>query len=122
MVTEAVINLADRYGSSIQAIRKYVNSNFALKQQQTASFNNLTLKALNKAVAVDVLECDKRLYRLSNTERERRKEKERALKAAANAYSREAYAMVSTFPFMHCHFDSSLTLNTIVLLSCIAAL
>ena len=94
MVTEAVINLADRYGSSIQAIRKYVTSNFALKQQQTASFNSLTLKALNKAVAVDVLEYDKRLYRLSNNEKERRKEKERALKAAANAQSREALNMV----------------------------
>jgi len=96
MVIEAVINLADRYGSSIQAIRKYVTSNFALKQQQTASFNSLTLKALNKAVAVDVLEYDKRLYRLSNNEKERRKEKERALKAAANAQSREALNMVCT--------------------------
>lgn len=100
MVIEAVVNLADRYGSSIQAIRKYVTSNFPLKQQQTASFNSLTLKALNKAVAVDVLEYDKRLYRLSNNEKERRREKDRALKAAANAQSREALNMVSQAKFI----------------------
>ncbi len=96
MVIEAVINLADRHGSSIQAIRKYVTNNFPLKQQQTASFNSLTLKALNKAVAVDVLEYEKRLYRLSNSEKERRREKDRAFKAAASQQSRDAFANVSS--------------------------
>ena len=108
MVIEAVVNLADRYGSSIQAVRKYVTSNFPLKQQQTASFNSLTLKALNKAVALDVLEYDKRLYRLSSNEKERRKEKDRALKAAANAQSREALNMVCALTFLcHPYIDDS---------------
>lgn len=94
MVIEAVTKLADRHGTSIQAIRKYITNNFPLKQQQTASFNSLTLKALGKAVALDVLEYDKRLYRISASEKDRRKEKERSLKNAASAASRDAFAMV----------------------------
>lgn len=95
MVIEAVEKLADRYGSSIQAVRKYLTNNFPLKQQQTASFNSLTLKALSKAVALEVLEYDKRLYRISTKEKERRKEKDKALRAAASAASRDALATVS---------------------------
>ena len=82
MVVEAVTVLADRHGSSIQAIRKYVTNHFPLKQQQAASFNSLTLKALNKSVALNVLEYEKRLYRLSAAEKDRRKEKERAARNA----------------------------------------
>jgi hypothetical protein len=96
MVVEAVENLADRHGSSIQAVRKYIVSNYPLKQQQTASFNSLTLKAINKAVALEVLEYEKRLYRISAKEKERRKDRERAIKQAAAAAAREASAsMVS---------------------------
>ena len=101
MVIEAVTKLADRHGTSIQAIRKYITNNFPLKQQQTASFNSLTLKALGKAVALDVLEYDKRLYRLSASEKDRRKEKERSLKNAASAASRDAFAMVND-KFLFC--------------------
>jgi hypothetical protein len=90
MVIEAVTILADRHGSSIQAIRKYVTNHFPLKQQQTASFNSLTLKALSKAVALDVLEYDKRLYRLSASEKDRRREKERA---SRNAFSSSGAAV-----------------------------
>jgi hypothetical protein len=95
MVTEAITVLADRYGSSIQAIRKYVTNHFPLKQQQAASFNSLTLKALNKAVALEVLEYDKRLYRLSAKEKDRRREKEKMMRNAASAASRDAFSMVS---------------------------
>lgn len=94
MVIEAVTVLADRHGSSIQAIRKYVLNHFPLKQQQTASFNSLTLKALNKAVALEVLEYDRRLYRISAKERERRREKERMARNAMSANARDALAMV----------------------------
>lgn len=78
MVTEAVINLADRHGSSLPAIRKYVMANFELKAQQIASFNALTLKAVNKAVAMDELERVKgHSFRLSQSEKDRRKEREK---------------------------------------------
>lgn len=78
MVVEAVINMAERHGSTLNAIRKYVQANYELKKQQAASFNALTLKALNKAVAMDELERVKQnTFRLSNSERERRKEREK---------------------------------------------
>lgn len=80
MVVEAVANLADRHGTSLNAIRKYVQANYELKKQQAASFNALTLKAVNKAVAMNELERVKQnTFRLSNAERERRKERERRL-------------------------------------------
>lgn len=82
MVVEAVSGLADRHGSSIVAIRKYIQSNFQLQRQQTASFNSLTLKALQKCVALEILEFDRRLYRLSDKEKSARKERERMLRAA----------------------------------------
>ena len=59
-------------------------------------------------MAVDVLEYDKRLYRLSNNEKERRREKDRALKAAANAQSREALNMVSSPTFFSMLWMSSM--------------
>lgn len=82
MVVEAVSGLADRHGSSIVAIRKYIQSNFQLQRQQTASFNSLTLKALQKCVALEILEFDRRLYKLSDKEKSTRKERERMLRAA----------------------------------------
>jgi hypothetical protein len=82
MVVEAVSGLADRHGSSIVAIRKYIQSNFQLQRQQTASFNSLTLKALQKCVALEILEFDRRLYRLSDKEKSARKERDRMLRAA----------------------------------------
>lgn len=78
MVVEAVMNLADRHGSSLPAIRKYITANYELKKQQTASFNALTLKAVNKAVAMDELERVKgHSFRISRRELDRRKEKEK---------------------------------------------
>ena len=62
MVLEAVSTLAaqDRYverdGCSLQAIRKFLATTYNLGKQQTASFNNLTLKAINRATAVGDLE------------------------------------------------------------------
>ena len=75
---QAVTKLNDqRNGSSIMAIRKYILQNFNM-HNQTASFQNLTLKAVNKAVAMNELERVKNSFRLSNRERERQKEAERS--------------------------------------------
>ena len=75
MVIAAVTALDDRNGVSLQAIRKYIQSNFILKSQQTASFNSLTLKAISKAVAMNEVEKINKAYRLSAVEREKRKKK-----------------------------------------------
>ncbi len=77
MVLEAVINLNEREGSSLQAIRKYILQHYDIRQHQTASFHNLTLKAVNKAVAVNELEKFKHSFRLSQAEKDRRKEAEK---------------------------------------------
>ena len=96
MVVEAVLNLADRRGSSIMGIRKYIQSNYSLKQdQQTASFNSLTLKALQKCVALEILELDKRLYKISDKEKASRKDKEKAARVAALSASRDAMALAN---------------------------
>jgi hypothetical protein len=86
MVTEAVYRLDDRIGSSLVAIRKYVFSTFDVKKQQMASFNSLTLKAVNKAVATGELEKVKNShsFRLSPAARQSRREKE--LKALGIAF------------------------------------
>ena len=74
MVLEAVVNIDERGGSSLKAIRKYIQNNFALQKQQTASFNSLTLKALTKAVANNEIERVKRnTFRLTSSEKDRRK-------------------------------------------------
>ena len=79
MAVEAVLNLNDRHGSSLVAIRKYIQSNFPLKDQQTASFNALTLKGVNKAVASGELEKVKHSFKVTWQEKDRRKNKERQL-------------------------------------------
>jgi hypothetical protein len=79
MTVEAVYRLAEKNGSSLQSIRKFILQNFPLKAQQTASFNSLTLKAVNKAVAQNELERLKNTFRLSNTEKEKRRLKEKRL-------------------------------------------
>jgi hypothetical protein len=79
---EAVIELNDKEGSSLNAIRKYINDHYDIRNQQKASFHNLTLKAVNKAVANNELERIKHSFKLSNAEKERRKEK---LKGYLNA-------------------------------------
>ena len=79
MAVEAVLNLNDRHGSSLVAIRKYIQSNFPLKDQQTASFNALTLKGVNKAVASGELEKVKHSFKVTWQEKERRKNKGRQL-------------------------------------------
>jgi hypothetical protein len=48
-----------------------------VKEQQMASFNNLTLKGVNKAVANGELEKIKHSFKLSSQEKDRRKEKEK---------------------------------------------
>lgn len=98
MVVEAVERLADRNGSSIAAIRKYVQQNLLnSSKQQTASFNNLTLKALQNAVALNVLELVGRSYRISANEKERRKEAARQEKAALRDAAREMAAFAVSF-------------------------
>ena len=77
MAVEAVVALNDRHGSSLPAIRKYILANFPLKAQQTASFHNLTLKGVNKAVAAQELERDKASYKVTWMEKDRRKNSER---------------------------------------------
>jgi hypothetical protein len=77
MAVEAVIALGERHGSSLVAIRKYIQANYPLKQQQTASFNSLTLKGVSKAVAMNELEKLKHSYKVTQQEKEKRKEKDR---------------------------------------------
>ena len=77
MVVEAVANLDERLGSSLQAIRKYILANFLVRKQQAASFNSLTLKAASKAVELKELEKIKNSYKLTFLEKERRKKKAR---------------------------------------------
>lgn len=91
MVITAVINLAERGGSSLKSIRKYISSNFTLKKQQTASFNALTLKAINKAVAESELERNKNSFRLSNAGFARLKDKERMVNGK-KVWSKEVQA------------------------------
>jgi hypothetical protein len=73
MVVEAVVSLNEKGGSSLPAIRKFISENFGIKKQEVASFNNLTMKALNKAVADQFLEAVGRSYRISANEKERRR-------------------------------------------------
>ena len=77
MAVEAVLALNERQGSSLIAIRRYIQLTFPLKPQQIASFNSLTLKGVNKAVAVGELEQIKHSYKVSWQEKERRKQKDR---------------------------------------------
>ena len=77
MAVEAVLELAERHGSSLVAIRKYIQANYPLKQQQTASFNSLTLKGVSKAVAMNELERLKHSYKVTSQEKDRRKERDR---------------------------------------------
>lgn len=81
MVLDAVISLNERDGSSLKAIRKHILFQYDIKKQD-ASFNNLTLKAVNRAVASNELEKFKHSFKLSTAEKEKRKEAEkRALQA-----------------------------------------
>ena len=79
MAVEAVLALNERHGSSLVAIRKYIQTNFPVKHCQTASFNNLTLKGVTKAVAGGELEKIKHSYKISWQEKERRRLRERQL-------------------------------------------
>jgi hypothetical protein len=76
MIMEAVINLNEKEGSSLNAIRKYILHHYDIKNQHKASFNSLTLKAVNKAVASNELEKIKHSFRLTAAEKEKRKIKD----------------------------------------------
>ncbi len=92
MVVEAVITLNEREGSSLKAIRKYILTQYDIKKQD-ASFHNLTLKAVNKAVASNELERYKHSFKLSTAEKERRKEAEkRALQALKKSLEPVSYS------------------------------
>jgi SWI/SNF-related matrix-associated actin-dependent regulator of chromatin subfamily A member 5 len=82
MVVDAVLALNDKEGSSLNAIRKYCIATYDIKNQHKASFNNLTLKAVNQAVAADILEKVKHSFRLSLHEKERRRLAEKQAEAA----------------------------------------
>lgn len=72
MVMDAIIALNEKEGSSLNAIRKYITTNYDIIHSQRASFNNLTLKTVNKAVASGELEKIKHSFRLTALEKERR--------------------------------------------------
>ena len=73
MVVEAVASLDDKVGSSLQAIRKYMQNNFLVKKS-VASFNNLSMKAILKAVDDNQLEAvHKNCYKLTVVEKDRRR-------------------------------------------------
>ena len=91
MVLEAVTKLNEKHGSSLNAIRKYILANLNVRQQQTASFNNLTLKAANRLVADTVLEKQKHSFCISAAEKARRKEAE---KQAILQAKRQTYQFV----------------------------
>ena len=76
MVMEAVLALNEKEGSSLKAIRKYILTQYDIKKQD-ASFQTLTLKAVNKAVAINELEKCKHSFKLSTAEKDRRKEEEK---------------------------------------------
>lgn len=112
MVMDAITNMNEKNGSSLVAIRKYIQTNFSLKQQQTASFNSLTLKALQKLLALDQLEKVGSSFRVSNAEKERKKQEAKreqqalriaernAAKLAAKAPAKLKAAKVDTMPIL----------------------
>lgn len=77
MAVETVLALGERHGSSLAAIRKYITATYPLKQQQTASFNSLTLKGVQKALALKELDQIKHSFKVSDQEKNRRKEREK---------------------------------------------
>lgn len=98
MVLEAVENLNEKEGSSLVAIRKYILSNYKIHQKQTASFNSLTLKAVNRAVAANELEKYKHSFRISSFEKEKRKEAEkRAIREMKEASVSFFFSFFSSF-------------------------
>jgi hypothetical protein len=75
MVIQTIYTLNEKDGSTLQAIRKHILSTYDLGRQQTASFNNLTLKAIQKAVAIGDLEHSHKSrfnYRLSAAYKKKR--------------------------------------------------
>lgn len=98
MVVDAVIALNDKEGSSLNAIRKHILTSYDIKTQH-ASFNNLTLKAVNQAVAADTLEKVKHSFRLSAREKERRRLAEKQAEAAEVSQS---VASISRLQILTC--------------------
>lgn len=84
MAVEAVYIMAEKHGSSLQSIRKYIIANFPIKVQQTASFNALTLKAVNNAVAEKLLDRFKNTFKVSPIEKERRRRLARNISSMVN--------------------------------------
>lgn len=90
MVIDAVLNLKDRNGASIPSIRRYVlENNPKAKEAAPASFNNMTMKALKRAVESGRLDRTKSSYRISLEELNRMKQKEKDKKAVGAAKSQE---------------------------------
>lgn len=68
MILHAVTELGEKHGSSLQAIRKWIGSNYPDTQlKQRASFNNLTKKAVAKLEAENTLVRNKTRWKLSQT-------------------------------------------------------
>ena len=68
MVIDTVVFLAERGGSSLVNIRRHMLETYPeTRSKQTASFNSLTQKALNAAVAGGKLERDKHTYKASSS-------------------------------------------------------
>eukprot|EP01038_Epipyxis_sp_PR26KG_P004667 gene4667-6556_t len=75
MVLESIIDMNEKSGSSLQSIRKYLQTVFNMRNQQVASFNSLTMKAINKLIATGEIEkvVGTRAFRLTPAEKDRRK-------------------------------------------------
>ena len=66
MILDAILSLGERGGSSLTSIRRQVlESHPETQKKQTASFNTLTMKALNALVADGKLEREKHTYKPS---------------------------------------------------------
>ncbi len=77
MVIESIYALSDKNGSSIQSIKKYMQQNLSQHGHQPASFNSLTKKAIDQAIAIGRIEkIKKNVYRISQTEKDKRKYEE----------------------------------------------
>ncbi len=116
MVILAVEANEGKFGATLPSIRAYIRNNFEhQKGQQTASFNALTLKGLNKAIASQVIEkmpTNKVNYRISSHERERRKVAEREERKKELEKKRQKLTSGSiSSSFLHINNTNSLVLQ-----------
>jgi hypothetical protein len=78
MAVEAVIALKDRKGSSLIAIRKYIQTNFPIKSPPAGQFNHLTLAGCLRAVAKGWLQNVRASFKLSTKQQREMRERQLA--------------------------------------------